>query len=409
MSPHSANRARDAADDRRRLLITAGVVLAVFSVGAATQTAFVHQIPLAGATHAVAPIGFILRTLINVTACAGALGLAAWLRLAALANQRLANPRLALTALGIAVVVAIARFALQVATGIYVVPSLTVALVEVVSGAVVILVALVFGMMQVRAQVQLRTQERSLAEQRLRASEAVAALAEEELEVRRAVAEGLHGGLQSRLVMVRVQLDHVIGTWATGHAGAAEADVLRQVRRELDALREDEVRKLSHLLYPDGVDISLSHALTQLVRRIPAQIAVEAQIDQVLEQERQVDPEHGARLVAWRVAALRAAEEGINNALRHGGAARLRVTLTGLPDRVELLVDDDGEGMPEPSPRLRGLARSADRLSRFGGTQRISASPLGGVRLAVMLPAAPVDPAAATAAPGQESANRRSS
>ncbi|MFK4759331.1 sensor histidine kinase [Microbacterium sp. ZW T5_45] len=383
MSPHTANRARDAADDRRRLLNTAGVVLAVFSVGAAIQTAFVHQVPVAGALHGAAPIGFLLRVTINLIACAAALGIAAWLKLAALAGRRLT-----FTALGIAVIVALVRFSMQVATGIYVAPSLTVALVEFFSGAVVVLVALGFGMMQVRAQVRLRLQERSLAEQRLRASEAVAALAEEELEVRRTVAEGLHGGLQSRLVMLRVQLDHVIGTWDEVHPGSAEVDVLRRVRRELDALREDEVRKLSHLLYPDGVDISLSHALTQLVRRIPPQIAVEALIDPVSEQEARVDPEHGAKLVAWRVAALRAAEEGINNALRHGGAARLRVTLRGVPDGVELIVDDDGEGMPEPPPRMRGLARSADRLSRFGGTQRIAVSDLGGVALAVTLPTA---------------------
>jgi signal transduction histidine kinase len=384
MSPHPASPARDAADDRRRLLITAGLVLAVFSIGAATQTAFVYEIPVPRETQEVSPVGFVLRAIVNLTACAGALGLAAWLRLPALSTLRQV-----IASVGIAVVIAMGRLSVQIMTGIYVHPTLSVALVELISGAVVVLVALGFGMMHVRAQARLRTQERSLAEQRLRASEAVAALAEEELEVRRAVAEGLHGGLQSRLVMLRVQLDHVIANWIVAQHGSGELDVLQQVRRELDALREDEVRKLSHLLYPDGVDISLSHALTQLVRRIPAQIGVDARIDEVSEQEGQVDPEHGARLVAWRVAALRAAEEGISNALRHGGAARLRVTLEGSADGVELIVDDDGDGMPEPSPRMRGLARSADRLSRLGGTQRISASPLGGVRLAVTLPSVP--------------------
>lgn len=373
---------RDAADDRRRLLMTAGAVLAVFSLGAATQSAFIYEVPVAADQGGVLHIGFVVRSIVNLVSCSGALVLALWLRLTAISAARQV-----IAVIAIAVVVGAGRVALQLLAGIHSAPSARTVIVELTSGAVVVTISLLFGLMHVRSHARLRAQERSLAEQRLRASDAVAALAEEELSVRRTVAEGLHGGLQSRLVMLRVQLDHVIDNWTDPRQGAEELGVLTQVRGELDALREHEVRKLSHLLYPDGVDISLAHALTQLVRRIPRQIAVDTHIDEVSEQHDDADHGQGERLVAWRVALLRAAEEAISNALRHGGAARIRVVLQNTSAGVELTVDDDGSGLPEPPPRLRGLARSADRLARLGGDQLLSASPtLGGVRMTVRMP-----------------------
>lgn len=373
---------RDAADDRRRLLITAGAALAVFSLGAATQSAFIYEVPVTADQGGVLHIGFVLRSIVNLVSCSGALALALWLRLTAISAGRQV-----IAVVAIAVVVGAGRVALQLLAGIHRDPSARTMVVELTSGAVVVTISLLFGLMHVRSHARLRAQERSLAEQRLRASDAVAALAEEELSVRRTVAEGLHGGLQSRLVMLRVQLDHVIDNWTDPRQGTEELGVLTQVRGELDALREHEVRKLSHLLYPDGVDISLAHALTQLVRRIPRQIAVDTHIDEVSEQHDDDDRGQGERLVAWRVSLLRAAEEAISNALRHGGAARIRVVLQNTSAGVELTVDDDGSGLPEPPPRLRGLARSADRLARLGGEQLLSASPtLGGVRMTVRMP-----------------------
>jgi signal transduction histidine kinase len=95
----------------------------------------------------------------------------------------------------------------------------------------------------------------------------------------------------------------------------------------------------------------------------------------------------------------------VDNALRH---ATRTVTLTVRPgDPVELLVDDDGPGIPEAerervfdrfhrldSPRTRdaggtglGLAIVRELVVAAGGTVAAEASPAGGARLRVRLPA----------------------
>lgn len=376
MSTLGVDPAKDAADDLRRLLITAGVILGAFSIGAATQSVFVYSAPQGVPS-------LVLRTAINLLSCAIALALCAWLRF----------PRYSLVAqipvaVTIAFFVAFLRHGLQLLLGVYSRPTLHTAIVELVSAAGVVILALALGVTQMRSQARVREHERALAEQRLRATAALAALSEEELRVRRTVAENLHGGLQGRLVMVGVQLDRILEHLRSGALDDDDRETLERVRNELDTLREQEVRQVSHLLYPAGVDTSLAYALMRLVRRIPPQIEVETHIDDAFELGEETADASCDTIVVWRVALLRAAEEAISNALLHGGASRIGVRLEARKDerdQVVLIVDDDGTGMPD-DVRQRGLALSAERLKRLGGSQRIEHSPWGGVRLIAQLP-----------------------
>lgn len=376
--------AKDAADDQRRLLTTAGVVLAAFSTGAATQAVFVYDAPMVFGSLLDGRASLILRTFVNLFSCAVALGLCAWMRF-----PRLSVTKQILAVLVIAFTAAAVRHCLQLLVAIY--PRMTVQtlIVEMVSAIAVVILAIGLGTALMLSQSRLRTQERALAEQRLRATAALAALSEEELRVRRSVAENLHGGLQGRLVMVSVQLNRILERWSTGALDDDDRNALEQVRRELDTLREYEVRQASHLLYPVGVDTSLAYALTSLVRRVPSQIEIEAHIDDAFDEEIDADDGASDAIVIWRVALLRAAEEAISNALRHGAAGRLGVQLLvggAAHDRVTLIVDDDGSGMPDLNTPHRGLAMSEARLKRLGGSQRLEVSPWGGVRLIAELP-----------------------
>lgn len=380
--------AQDAADDMRRLLFTAGVVLSVFSIGAAAQSAFVYHVPVAFDPSLVGAPSMMLRTVVNLAACAAALGLCIWTRL----PRRPLSAQLLATVV-IAVVVAALRHGLQLITGVYIRPTPQMSAVEVLSAAVVVFLAVVLGVMIMRSQANLREQERAAAEQRLRATTALAALAEEELRVRRSVAESLHGGLQGRMVMVGVRLDRVVERWRAGELDDSDRLALDDVRAELATLREREVRQASHLLYPAGVDTSLAYALTRLVRRIPPQIEVEAHLDEAFDEE-DLDEGRGEGagsdgVVVWRVALLRAAEEAISNALLHGGAGRIAVRLIAPIDAdgdVVLMVDDDGCGMPDSGGARRGLALSEERLRRLDGSQRLETSPWGGVRMVATVP-----------------------
>lgn len=386
--------AKDAADDQRRLLTTAGVVLAAFSAGAATQSVFIYDAPVVFGSLLDSRIGLALRILINLFSCAVALGLCAWVRF-----PRLSVSRQIAMSLVIAISAAFVRHCLQLIVGIYPRFSLQTLIVEMVSATAVVMLAIGLGAALMMAQARLRTQERALAEQRLRATAALAALTEEELRVRRTVAENLHGGLQGRLVMVSVQLDRILDRWRDGALNEDDRAALEHARNELDTLREYEVRQTSHLLYPAGVDTSLAYALTRLVRRVPPQIEIEADIDEAFDEGFDVgfagvvgEEEASDATVIRRVALLRAAEEAISNALRHGAAGRLGVQLLGELDRVTLVIDDDGSGMPEHNAPRRGLALSEERLKRLGGSQRLEVSPWGGVRLIAELPVLSRDP-----------------
>ncbi|MFK4729091.1 hypothetical protein ROT00_05335 [Agromyces mediolanus] len=380
----SALEVRDRDDDRRVLLFTAGVLLTAFAIGSTLQTVFIYRPERIATAELIAESPQLPdRLMTNLVTVAIALLLAAFVRL----EER--RPLAAAGAvLAIALPVALARHGLQLLLGIYVAPELDVSLVEVGSVTVVIVVALGLALAQVRTRVRLREHERAEAEHRLRASTALAELAAEEMRVRREVADGLHGTLQGRLVLSQAAVDAIQRRGAEEGWSEAALEQLAGLRRDLERMREHDVRELSNLLYPVGVDVSLAHAVRALVRRVPAEIDITAEVapeaDVVLDRS-------GDGALAQRIAVVRGVEEGITNALRHGAATTIRVTVgvTGgdASPRVRATVEDDGVGLPD-SPRWNGLARTSERLGMRGGSVELTPSELGGARLAVEVGAA---------------------
>jgi signal transduction histidine kinase len=83
-------------------------------------------------------------------------------------------------------------------------------------------------------------------------------------------------------------------------------------------------------------------------------------------------------------AMLRCAQEGLTNALRHSGAAEVRVTLAGSGEALTLTVVDDGNGsVIEPGNGLIGLK---ERLQQLGGQLRIDIRAPRGLALVAILP-----------------------
>ncbi len=82
------------------------------------------------------------------------------------------------------------------------------------------------------------------------------------------------------------------------------------------------------------------------------------------------------------VAVYRSVAEGVTNALRHGRAAVVTVSVTASPDgSVRVQVDDDGTaGIIVPGVGLTSLRRRAEDL---GGSMLIESPPNGGTRLRV--------------------------
>jgi len=85
----------------------------------------------------------------------------------------------------------------------------------------------------------------------------------------------------------------------------------------------------------------------------------------------------------------RAAQEGITNALRHGQARSLSLTVRAEQDSIALQLDDDGSGLPPDWPKRtapRGLRWLAERVASVGGHCQVEPRDVGGVCLKVRVP-----------------------
>ncbi|MEH3143213.1 MAG: HAMP domain-containing sensor histidine kinase [Mycobacterium kyogaense] len=123
--------------------------------------------------------------------------------------------------------------------------------------------------------------------------------------------------------------------------------------------------------YP-GLEVTLASSTTVLMLGMPA----------------------GLRLVV---------DNAIANAVKHGGATRVQLSVISSADGVEIAVDDNGSGVPDEE-RLEvfrrfhrgstasrsgsglGLALVAQQAEIHGGTAALEHSPLGGTRLILRLP-----------------------
>ena len=87
------------------------------------------------------------------------------------------------------------------------------------------------------------------------------------------------------------------------------------------------------------------------------------------------------------LALLRIAQEACTNAVRHGNASRLAVSVTRQNGHVKLSVRDTGTGFdPATAHAGSGLVHIRDRVAELGGTIQIDSEPGRGTELTVRVP-----------------------
>lgn len=166
---------------------------------------------------------------------------------------------------------------------------------------------------------------------------------------------------QSRIEATLTALERL----AQGELTTVDDFVPFDITELLDRAAHDALR-----IYPD-VEVSLVPSPTVLMVGLPT----------------------GLRLVI---------DNAIANAVKHGGASKIQLTVGSSSKGVEIAIDDDGAGVPEDertavfarfsrgstasrSGSGLGLALVAQQAELHGGTASLHASPLGGTRLLLQL------------------------
>ncbi len=88
-------------------------------------------------------------------------------------------------------------------------------------------------------------------------------------------------------------------------------------------------------------------------------------------------------------ALFRILQEALTNVIRHAGATQVNVRLSASADWVQLVIDDDGCGIPADAaanPRALGIVGMRDRARLFGGEVVVSGQPGVGTTVTVDVP-----------------------
>jgi signal transduction histidine kinase len=202
--------------------------------------------------------------------------------------------------------------------------------------------------------------------------------------VRRDVAEVLHGTVQSRLLAAELRLETLARSCSDHERAAGEANELAAVLREL---REKEVRTMSHQLHPPALRVGLVVAVRSLLARLEGQFNSPIHLDLRGDIANLDDPSRSRVPEPVRLTVYRAIEESVQNAIRHGRANEIWVELDLLPGpELAVRISDDGAGPSGGSTLGLGLASVAARVEGRNGRWSLTASERGGACLEAVVP-----------------------
>ncbi|HEX6721110.1 MAG TPA: ATP-binding protein [Burkholderiaceae bacterium] len=206
---------------------------------------------------------------------------------------------------------------------------------------------------------------------------------------RHLIARELHDELGQSVIAIRsVALSIAQRLAATDSHNAQAARVIAEEASRLYDAMHGIIPRLTPLVLDS---FGLAEALTDLAertRRSHPGVALDLRIDLA----DSTLPNETA------LALYRAAQEGITNALAHGQAQRLELTVAAQAGRVELELRDDGRGLPpDGAPRSGhyGLRWLTERVQSLSGSVQLQPTPPRGVSLRVSVPLANVATTAA--------------
>jgi signal transduction histidine kinase len=204
-------------------------------------------------------------------------------------------------------------------------------------------------------------------------------------EERRRIARDLHDDYCQRLSVIILE----IGLMTRRHPeGWSDPTHLQPLKAMLVTLLSD-LRDLSHDLHPEQTaSITLDDALRAYIADFTERTKIVSTYHPPLQPVR-LPP-------AISTCLYRVTQEGLTNIRLHAKAMRASVTMNGLPDAIELLIKDDGQGfVPDmvPGSHHLGLISMRERIEQLAGTMKITSRPEWGTTIVIQIPLGQVETA----------------
>jgi len=198
-------------------------------------------------------------------------------------------------------------------------------------------------------------------------------------EDRRKIARELHDDLGHRLTTLKIDIDRLEMTVAKNDPAVAArlAEFGESVIEVVDA-----VRRISEDLRPGMLDVlGLVAALENLASNFSRRSGIQCQLTTTHEEVKVADE--------IAIGIFRIAQEALNNALKYAGATQIRIDLRCSDEEIGLVVEDNGKGLPGPAEGDRrgfGLIGMRERVGNLNGTFAITSQLGQGVRIEAVIP-----------------------
>ena len=227
--------------------------------------------------------------------------------------------------------------------------------------------------------------ERSLTEQRLRASEEnLRALATHLQSVREEerihIAREIHDELGQALTGLKFELNTFARHFESDDA-AARQDKQQTLNVAIDRII-NSVRRIASGLRPEVLDeIGLAAAFDWQAREFQRRTGIRCHVNIAAQFS---DPDKDRSTALFRIF-----QELLTNVARHANATRVNVALSEGEEALALCVEDNGRGIKETeaqSPRSLGFLGLRERVLAFGGTIDVKGDEGKGTRVCVSIP-----------------------
>ncbi|CAN2181681.1 COG4585 Signal transduction histidine kinase [Candidatus Nanopelagicaceae bacterium] len=196
-------------------------------------------------------------------------------------------------------------------------------------------------------------------------------LIESDEEIRSHAAQLLHDRIQSKLMLAGARLTRVAGVLSEeGRLG------IQPVIQEIEGIRSIDVREVSQLLSPNLAGEGLIGSVENLCREYESEILFTIDITENVEA---IDEE--LRLGIYRII-----EQGVINAITHGPAKNVTITVRERTQRALYVeIKDDGPGSKNLGSG-KGTVIIDSWVSKLGGRKEIESTPGKGFTLRILIP-----------------------